>query len=575
MSFCFATVFLVLIRINSFASAAPAGNETFALAGFRDPADTLIECDETWSYRESGGEEFPEVFPDSVDNCLPIDTYQPFFKTDPDVNYDFDPSDNNTLQAVPSGYEILPDRWCSIKQNPDVCGPTANSLYRPDPTNAQGTCSLGETKRGWAFCVRPLAEPGTPAPSAPPTPEPTPNYPLAIGGNVDPSEGPVVCDDNPQYRATVEDVAVDAALDGTFSFDPDDGQLPFIVETNEYYFDYDETLALAVGLPPNSYISGLRWCSIKQTVCGGLSNTIYVRFAEENPSASCPATTGQQRRAWGFAILPGVNTETRTPTTSPIPTPEPTTEAERLPRAVQGFTAVGDDRVGVACDTNWFYRAEQGASLVSADVDGCMSIEDAATQPFRWATPDFAPNASAISVSPGENEVDYTRWCSHKQTTYGTGNAYYTNLTNTVSGTATGPGQLMRAWGYCLKSVATGAPTPYPTAFPTISIGPTTPSTPSPAPTSTSTPTSTPTTTTTNPSVRFIPTVPPTPNLYDIGIYTAAGLIGLVIVAAWASVFTGVTGAPSGARFQPLRTNERFGSQIDEEAIHTALERMF
>ena len=701
------------------------GNETFALAGFRDPAKPLIECDETWSYRESGGEQFPEVFPDPVDNCLPIDTYQPFFKTDPNVDYDYDPSDNDVLQAIPPGYEILPDRWCSIKQNPGECGPTANSLYRPDATNAQGTCSLGETKRAWAFCVRPRGgaggtqapTPSTPAPSssspaedrsgiggfysspqacdtgwtyvktngndaypdadncmsieefppkqanspdfqpyntevvlntpvnqyvsgvrwcsvaqnacgknnarynrdigsgsetcsvgqmqrawvyclynitgnetafptASPTPEVTPKYPLAIGGYVDPAGGPVECDENPQYRATAEDVAIDAGVDGTFSFDPDDGQFPFINENNEEYHDYDETLSKAEGLPPNSYISSLRWCSIKQTICEGLSNTIYVREAEENPGASSPASAGRQRRAWGFAILPGVNPETRAPTTSPIPTPEPTTDAERVPRAVQGFTELGGDNVGVPCDTNWFYRAEQGGSLIAADSDGCMSIDNPATQPFRWATPDIAPDASAVATIGGITEVDYSRWCSRKQNTFGTGNNYYTNDTNTISGSATGPGQLMRAWGYCLKQVETGAPTPYPTSYPTTPTepiaNPTTLS-PSRSPTTpqTATPSNSPTTTTPTVSPSLQPTPAPTQNLYEIGIYTAVGLIGLVILTASASYFTGATGTTGfitteGAlRFQPIRTSEPVDFDFNQERIQAAVERMF
>ena len=423
--------------------ASVGNNETFALAGFRDPADPLIECDQIWSYRESGGAEFPEVFPDPIDNCLPIDTYPPFFKTDPNVDYDYDPSDNDVLQAVPPGYEILPNRWCSIKRNVDVCGPTANSLYRPDATNAQGTCSLGETYRAWAFCVRPIGEAG-----------------------------------------------------GTLA-----------------------------------------------------------------------------------------------PTQSPIPTPEPTTAAEQLPRAVQGFTPVGNDNVGVACDTNWFYRAEQGGSLIAADSDGCMSIENLATQPFRWATPDFPANSTAVGVVAGVSEIDYTRWCSHKQNTYGTGNNYYTNETSTVSGSATGPGQLMRAWGYCLKQVESQAPTPYPTSYPTTPTEPTEEPTAlpttqvptqSPSPPQTSTPSRSPTTSTPTQQPTQAPSVRPTENLYDIGIYTSVGLIALVLVALASGYFTGATGVTGfittegAAKFQPIRTEEAFTLDLDieEEVLQRALRRI-
>ena len=368
-------------------------NATFALGGFRDPSAPLIECDETWSYREQGGEGFDEVFPDPVDNCLPIDTYVPFYKPDPPPLVDFEANSPTVTAAVPEGYEILPGRWCSIKQNPDVCGSGANILYRPDAANAQGTCTVGEVRRGWAYCVR--------------------------------------------------------------------------------------------------------------------------------------------------AVDPGATPE---PTTPPVSTPGPTIDAQLYPRAVQGFVPVGVDGGGVACDRDWSFRTETGETLIPSNVDGCLSLTDPLTQPFRWTEPDLPPNATAVSSTPNVTEVVYTRWCSVKQNLYGTGNNYYTNLTTTTSGTATGPGQLMRAWGYCLREVVTNSPTPYPTEFPTEPPVPTTgqpTDQPNEAPTGqpTGQPTDQPSTA---PTLRLTtePTKSPTPmptiNHYDIAIYSILGVIGLVVVTTLA-----------------------------------------
>lgn len=146
-----------------------------ALGGFREVVDGQIICDPEWEYKANSGAN--SIFPDS-DGCL--DRFdaatQPFQHDTPAV------SELDATNAIDSTqFTIDTNRWCSFKQR--RCG-HSGQVYRPDGVGTGSTCTDGETRRSWGYCIQRKPIVVTEAPTSSPTKSPT------LGPTTSPSKSP-------------------------------------------------------------------------------------------------------------------------------------------------------------------------------------------------------------------------------------------------------------------------------------------------------------------------------------------------------------------------------------------------
>lgn len=156
-----------------------------SIGGFRDPSNGIILCDAEWDYRASAGATI--VNPDS-DGCL--DRFdastQPFQHDTPDFD------EASAIAAIDSNiYSIDTNRWCSHRVR--RCS-TSGATYRPDAIASSGTCTDGELRRSWGYCVQRKAVVVTDVPTSAPSVSPT------ISPSLSPSTSPSA---NPSLAPTL------------------------------------------------------------------------------------------------------------------------------------------------------------------------------------------------------------------------------------------------------------------------------------------------------------------------------------------------------------------------------------
>ena len=135
-----------------------------AIGGFRDPNDGQFACDAEWQYRaEEGG----ILIDADADGCL--DRFDP--STAPFNANDTAFNEASAIGAIDTNlYTIDTTRWCSFRQR--RCRGTS-VIYRKDILSTDPSCTSGEIRRSWGYCVQKKFQVVTREPTTSPTTSPT------------------------------------------------------------------------------------------------------------------------------------------------------------------------------------------------------------------------------------------------------------------------------------------------------------------------------------------------------------------------------------------------------------------